>query len=166
MKRISRKERREREVFPNEDLKDANVKLRIYLDFNANKFYVVLFCLFEVLFGTFALFVLANRPLFAATKQCKSTQKHPSTKLEIKLKQLLKFLQIYLFLLNYTLRQFLSDEDLYIFNALLPSVVPLYLGLADAVYVATAVDVGVDGLGGIAVDVATTVDCGVDVQAV
>ena len=73
MKRISRKERKEREVFPNEDLKDANVKLRIYLDFNANKFYVVLFCLFEVLFGTFALFVLANRPLFAVSKQNKST---------------------------------------------------------------------------------------------
>ena len=48
----------------------------------------------------------------------------------------------------------------------LPPVIPLYLGLADAVYVATAVDVGIDGLGGIAVDVATTVDCGVDVQAV
>ena len=79
---------------------------------------------------------------------------------------LLKFLQKYLLLLNYTLRQFLSDEDLYIFNALLPSVVPLCLGLTAAIYVATTVDVGVDGLGGIAVDVATTVDCGVDVQAV
>ena len=48
----------------------------------------------------------------------------------------------------------------------LPPVIPLYLGLADAVYVAAAVDIGVDGLGGIAVDVATTVDCGVYMQAV
>ena len=51
MKRISRKERKEREVFPNEDLKDANVKLRIYLDFNANKFYVVLFDELHFAFG-------------------------------------------------------------------------------------------------------------------
>ena len=47
-------------------------RVRICFDFTANKFYVVLFCLFEVLFGIFTLFVLANRPLFAATKQCKS----------------------------------------------------------------------------------------------
>ena len=47
------------------------------------------FCLFEVLFGTFTLFVLANRPLFAASKQCKSAQKRLSTKLEIKSKQIL-----------------------------------------------------------------------------
>ena len=31
-----------------------------------------------------------NRPLFAAPKQCKSAQKHLSTKLEIKSKQILK----------------------------------------------------------------------------
>ena len=34
MKRISRKERREREVFPNEDLKDANKQLRCNVDVN------------------------------------------------------------------------------------------------------------------------------------
>ena len=79
---------------------------------------------------------------------------------------LLKLLQIYLLLLNYTLRLFLPDEGLRLFNAPLPPIIPLYLGLADAVYVAAAVDVGVDGLGGIAVDVATTVNRGVDVQAV
>ena len=48
----------------------------------------------------------------------------------------------------------------------LPPVIPLYLWLAAAVYIAAAIDIGVDGLGGIAVDVTTTVDCGVDVQAV
>ena len=57
--------------------------------FTANKFYVILFSLFEALFTIFTLFVLANRPLFAATKQCKSAQKHLSTKLEIKSKQIL-----------------------------------------------------------------------------
>ena len=30
------------------------------------------FCLFEILFGIFTLFTLANRPLFAATQGCKS----------------------------------------------------------------------------------------------
>ena len=65
--------------------------LRICLDFTANKFYVILFSLFEALFTIFTLFVLANRPLFAATKQCKSAQKHLSTKLEIKSKQILSF---------------------------------------------------------------------------
>ena len=44
--------------------------------------------------------------------------------------------------------------------------IPLHLRIADAVYVAAAIDVGVDGLGGIAVDVATTIDCSIDVQAV
>ena len=63
--------------------------IRICLDFTANKFYVILFSLFEALFTIFTLFVLANRPLFAATKQCKSAQKHLSTKLEIKSKQIL-----------------------------------------------------------------------------
>ena len=62
---------------------------RSCLDFTANKFYVILFSLFEALFTIFTLFVLANRPLFAATKQCKSAQKYLSTKLEIKFKQLL-----------------------------------------------------------------------------
>ena len=65
--------------------------IRICLDFTANKFHVILFSLFEALFTIFALFVLANRPLFAATKQCKSAQKHLSTKLEIKSKQILTF---------------------------------------------------------------------------
>ena len=64
-------------------------KFRICLDFTANKYYVILFSLFEALFTIFTLFVLANRPLFAATKQCKSAQKHLSTKLEIKSKQIL-----------------------------------------------------------------------------
>ena len=64
--------------------------LRICLDFTANKFYVILFSLFETLYTIFTLFVLANRPLFAATKQCKSVQKHLSTKLEIKSKQILR----------------------------------------------------------------------------
>ena len=45
----------------------------------------------------------------------------------------------------------------------LPPVIPLYLGLADAVYIATAVDISVDGLGGIAFDVTTAVNRGVDV---
>ena len=64
--------------------------LRICLDFTINSFFVILFCLFEVLFGIFTLFVLANRPPFAASKQCQSAQKHLSTKLEIKSKQILK----------------------------------------------------------------------------
>ena len=50
-----------------------------------------LFCLFEVIFDTFALSVLANRPLFAAPRECKSAQKSLSTKLEIKSKQILRF---------------------------------------------------------------------------
>ena len=62
---------------------------RICFDFNANKFHVILFCLFEALLGIFTLFALANRPLFAVSKQSKSTQKHLSTKLEIKSKQTL-----------------------------------------------------------------------------
>ena len=70
---------------------DILYRIRICLDFTANKFYVILFSLFEALFTIFTLFVLANRPLFAATKQCKSAQKHLSTKLEIKSKQILSF---------------------------------------------------------------------------
>ena len=54
---------------------------RSCLDFTANKFKEILFCLFEVLFGIFALSVLANRPLFAANQEYKSTQKVFSTKL-------------------------------------------------------------------------------------
>ena len=38
------------------------------LDFSANQYYVMLFSLFEVLFGIFTLFDFANRPLFAASK--------------------------------------------------------------------------------------------------
>ena len=37
-------------------------------DFTANKYYVMLFSLFEILFGIFTLSALANRPLFAALK--------------------------------------------------------------------------------------------------
>ena len=86
---------------------------RICLDFTVYCFYVILFRLFESLFGIFTFFGLArivltsawklacmlrecslfslgiNRPLFAATKQCKSSQKQLSTKLEIKSKQIL-----------------------------------------------------------------------------
>ena len=62
---------------------------RICLDFTVYCFYVILFRLFESLFGIFTFFGLANRPLFAATKQCKSPQKQLSTKLEIKFKQIL-----------------------------------------------------------------------------
>ena len=62
---------------------------RICLDFTVYCFYVILFRLFESLFGIFTFFGLANRPLFAATKQCKSPQKRLSTKLEIKSKQIL-----------------------------------------------------------------------------
>ncbi|MBQ3237724.1 MAG: hypothetical protein IJA98_01465, partial [Bacteroidaceae bacterium] len=54
------------------------------------------FSLFEALFTIFTLFVLANRPLFAATKQCKSAQKHLSTKLEIKSKQILNGIEIFM----------------------------------------------------------------------
>ncbi len=50
-----------------------------------------LFGLFETFFGIFALSFLANRPLFAANREYKSTQKRPSTKLEIKSKQLLTY---------------------------------------------------------------------------
>ena len=71
-------------------LSNQHIFLRICLDFTGNKFYVILFGLFEALFTIFTLFVLANRPLFAATKQCKSAQKYLSTKLEIKSKQILK----------------------------------------------------------------------------
>ena len=70
-------------------MENANDSQRIRLDFTANVFNVMLFCLFEPLFGIFALFVLANRSLFAVPKQSKSTQKHLSTKLEIKSKQIL-----------------------------------------------------------------------------
>ena len=62
---------------------------RICLDFTVYCFYVILFRLFESLFGIFTFFDLANRPLFAAIKQCKSSQKQLSTKLEIKSKQIL-----------------------------------------------------------------------------
>ena len=52
----------------------------------------LLFGFSEALFGIFTFFVLANRPLFAAPKQCKYTQKHLSAKLEIILKQILFFI--------------------------------------------------------------------------
>ena len=68
---------------------DTITLIRICLDFTVNKFYIVLFCLPEVLFVIFTLFVLANRPLFASPKQSKSAQKHLSAKLEIKSKQIL-----------------------------------------------------------------------------
>ena len=50
---------------------------------------MLLFGLFEALFGIFTLSALANRPLFAAIRECKSAQKHLSNKLEIKFKQTL-----------------------------------------------------------------------------
>ena len=64
-------------------------KFRICLDFIANQFQEELFGLFEVIFGTFTLSVLANRLLFGASRECKSVQKSLSTKLEIKSKQIL-----------------------------------------------------------------------------
>ena len=63
--------------------------LRSCLDFTANKFKNELFGLFAALFGIFVLSILANRPLFAANREYKTTQKNLSTKLEIKSKQLL-----------------------------------------------------------------------------
>ena len=45
-------------------LSNQHIFPRICLDFTANKFYVILFGLFEALFTIFTLFVLANRPLF------------------------------------------------------------------------------------------------------
>ena len=78
-----------------DELKSTDItELRICLDFTANKFYVILFSLFETLFTIFTLFGLANRPLFAATKQCKSAQKYLSTKLEIKSIQILRLLPL------------------------------------------------------------------------
>ena len=53
-----------------------------------------LFGLFEALFGIFALSILANRPLFVANREYKSTQKFLSTKLEIKSKQLLNSVNV------------------------------------------------------------------------
>ena len=76
-------------IFSRLTVKKQKKAFRICLDFTANKFHVILFSLFEALFTIFTLFVLANRPLFAATKQCKSAQKYLSTKLEIKSKQIL-----------------------------------------------------------------------------
>ena len=67
--------------------------LRSCLDFTANKFKNELFGLFVALFGIFALSILANRPLFAANRVYKATQKALSTKLEIKSKQLLRVFQ-------------------------------------------------------------------------
>ena len=52
-------------------------------------FFILLFGLSEALLGIFVLSILANRPLFAAPWQHKSTQKHLSAKLEIILKQIL-----------------------------------------------------------------------------
>ena len=90
-----------REILPHRDGEIASslgkgkkgIFFRICLNFTANKFDVILFCLFEALFGIFTLFALANRPLFAAFKQCKSTQNNLSTKLEIKSKQILTFVR-------------------------------------------------------------------------
>ena len=63
--------------------------IRSCLDFTVKKFKNELFCFFEALFGIFALSILANRPLFTANREYKSTQKVLSTKLEIQSKQLL-----------------------------------------------------------------------------
>ena len=79
----------EYEQMPCKSSSKALYNRRICLDFTVYCFYVILFRLFESLFGIFTFFDLANRPLFAATKQCKSSQKQLSTKLEIKSKQIL-----------------------------------------------------------------------------
>ena len=79
----------EQEQMPCKSSLKALYNYRICLDFTVYCFYVILFRLFESLFGIFTFFDLANRPLFAATKQCKSSQKQLSTKLEIKSKQIL-----------------------------------------------------------------------------
>ena len=63
--------------------------LEAVLDFIADMFKDMLFGLFEILFGIFSLSILANRPLFAAPREKKPTQKVLSTKAEIKPKQLL-----------------------------------------------------------------------------
>ena len=63
--------------------------LEAVLDFIADMFKDMLFGLFEILFGIFSLSILANRPLFAAPREKKPTQKVLSTKTEIKSKQLL-----------------------------------------------------------------------------
>ena len=63
--------------------------LEAVLDFIADMFKDMLFGLFEILFGIFSLSILANRPLFAAPREKKPTQKVLSTKAEIKSKQLL-----------------------------------------------------------------------------
>ena len=86
-------------MYDNANDDENPITFRSCLDFTANKFKKILFCLFEVLFGIFVLSVLANRPLFAANREYKSTQKVFSTKLEIKFKQLLtiyKFTMYYL----------------------------------------------------------------------
>ena len=63
------------------DIRFSEDNIRNCLDFTINR-YFVLFCLFEILFGIFTLFTLANRPLFAATQECKSAQK--SSQLNLK----------------------------------------------------------------------------------
>ena len=55
------------------------------------------------------------------------------------------------------------DEGYIYLTLHLPSIIPLYLGLAVAVNITAAVDVGVDGLGGITFDITAAVDRGVDV---
>ena len=51
---------------------------RFCFDFTANLFSCLLFGLSEALFGIFTLSVLANRPLFASSRECKSTRKYLS----------------------------------------------------------------------------------------
>ena len=55
------------------------------------------------------------------------------------------------------------DENYIYLTLHLPSIIPLYLGLAVAVNITATVDVGVYRLGGIAFDVTAAVDRGVDV---
>ena len=77
--------------YRHENVQMYDLILRICLDFTVNMFFYGLFGLFEVIFGTFTLSVLANRPLFAASRERKSAQKSLSTKLEIKSKQILNY---------------------------------------------------------------------------
>ena len=66
-------------------------KYRICFRIIASLFLNLLFGLSVGLLGIFALSILANRPLFAAPWQRKSTLKHLSAKLEINLKQILSY---------------------------------------------------------------------------
>ena len=55
------------------------------------------------------------------------------------------------------------DEGYIYLTLHLPSIIPLYLGLAVAVNITATVDVGVYRLRSIAVDISAAINCGVDV---